>query len=153
MSHNRFVVDTTALISYFAEVFGKESQISRQGLLIMERSFANTGAGLLVFPSVVFIEIYDKWFRGSRSVDEEFRAKFNTEIFQVIRAAENMEIREIDIEVLEVFLNLDDPEINLENRDKIIVASAIVLNAPIITSDRKIKDYVNKHNISSPIIT
>jgi len=59
----------------------------------------------------------------------------------------------MDIEVIENFLRLDDSLINLENRDKIILASAITLNVALITSDRKIKKYFAKHRIIPQIIT
>ncbi|HBB31001.1 MAG TPA: hypothetical protein DDZ80_10345 [Cyanobacteria bacterium UBA8803] len=99
----------------------------------------------MTIPSTVFVEIFDKWFRGKNSEDEEFRAKFISEIFNPIKFLPNIEIRELDIEILENFLRLDDPDINLENRDKIVLATAVVLESPLITSDSKIKKYVERY--------
>ncbi len=76
------------------------------------------------------MEIFDKWFRNNNG--EEFQAKFRTEVFEPVRQAPNIEIREVDAEVLEMFLSLQDSDINLENRDRLILASAAVLKAPLI---------------------
>ncbi len=104
-------------------------------------------------PSVIFVEIFDKWFRERNSSSEEFRAKFIAEVYKPIKANPNIEIREIDLEVLQNFLKLDDSTINLENRDRIILASAVTLNAPLITSDRKVQRYFTKYRIIPQIIT
>ncbi|NET56162.1 MAG: hypothetical protein F6K47_08295 [Symploca sp. SIO2E6] len=50
------------------------------------------------------------------------------------------------------FHGKDDPYINLENRDKIVLASAVVLESPLITSDGKIKEYVEKYKNIIPAI-
>ena len=149
----RFVIDTTTLISYFYQVFGQPSQISKKGLLYLEKVFQGQANYLMVIPSTVFVEIFDKWFRGNDNSSEEFRAKFLAEVYKPIKANPNIEIREIDIEVLHNFLDLHDSVINLENRDKIILASAITLNAPLITSDKKIKKYYSKYHPIPQLIT
>jgi hypothetical protein len=141
----RFVIDTTTLISYFAHIFNVPSQISSRGLSYLTKVFQSDSEYLMTIPSIVFIEIFDKWFRGENAVGEEFRAKFISEVFNPIKFSPNIEIRELDMEVLENFLSLDDPEINLENRDKIVLASAVALESPLITSDLKIKKYVDKY--------
>lgn len=141
----RFVIDTTALISYFAHIFNVPSQISSKGLSYITRVFQSDGDYLMTIPSTVFVEIFDKWFRGKNTTNEEFRAKFISEVFNVIKFSPNIEIRELDIEILENFLRLDDPDINLENRDKIVLASAVTLKSPLITSDAKIKKYVERY--------
>lgn len=153
MNKSRFVIDTTALISYFSDLFNQKSQISKKGLSIIEKAFLYEDSAVVVVPSVVFVEIFDKWFAGDKISDEEFRARFIIEVYEMIRQASNFEIREIDIEVLERFLSLDDSEINLENRDRIILASAIVLEARLITSDGKIINYIQKHWNSSAIVS
>lgn len=144
-SKKRFVIDTTTLISYFAHIFNVPSQISSRGLSYISRVFQSDSEYLMTIPSIVFIEIFDKWFRGENTVGAEFRAKFISEIFNPIKVSPNVEIRELDFEVLENFLRLNDPDINLENRDKIVLASAVVLEAPLITSDSKIKKYVERY--------
>jgi len=153
LAKTRFVIDTTALISYFAELFDRQSQISPKGLSYIEKVFQSDSDYLMTIPSIVFVEIFDKWFRGVTPRHEEFRAKFISEIFNPIKLCPNIEIREIDIEVLEKFLHLNDPYIKLENRDKIVLASAEVLQAQLITSDRKIKKYVDKYQNIPKIIS
>ncbi|NES20345.1 MAG: hypothetical protein F6K41_15780 [Symploca sp. SIO3E6] len=148
----RFVIDTMALISYFSLLFNEPSKISSRGLLYIDKVFQSDSNYLMTIPSIVFVEIFDKWFRGFTPTDEEFRAKFISEVFKPIKSCPNIEIRELDIEVLEQFLHLDDPYINLENRDKIVLASAVVLESPLITSDGKIKEYVEKYKNIIPAI-
>jgi hypothetical protein len=149
----RFVIDTTALISFFSILFNVQSQISHEGLSLIKKSFQAESNYLMTIPSIVFVEIFDKWFRGKSMVNQEFRARFMSEVFNPIKISPNIEIRELDIEVLEKFLYLNDPIINLENRDKIVLASAVVLESPLITSDRKIRTYVNKHKSIPNIIS
>ncbi len=148
---NRFVVDTTALISYFDFVFEQGSQISKKGLELIKNAFLTEHKTILIIPGVVFVEIFDKWFRNHNG--QEFRAKFRAEVFEPVRQAPNIEIREVDDEVLEMFLSLQDSDINLENRDRLILASAAVLKAPLITSDGKVIRFVNKHKIIPYVVS
>ena len=140
---NRFVIDTTALISYFDLIFEQQSKISKEGIRIIRDAFQTEYKTILIIPGVVFVEIFDKWLQEKCS--EEFQAKLRAEVFTPIYQAPNIEIREIDREILEIFVTLQDQNINLENRDRLILASAVVLDAPLITSDRKIKKFVKKH--------
>ncbi|WP_414548521.1 PIN domain-containing protein [Anabaena sp. CCY 0017] len=134
------MIDTVALISYFAHIFNVPSKISQKGLSYIDIAFKDYNSKyLIIIPGVVFIEIFDKWFRGNTTENKEFRAKFISEVFNPIKLAPNIEIRELDIEVLESFLDLKDENINLENRDKIVLATAIILNSPLITCDTKLK--------------
>lgn len=149
----RFVIDTTTLISYFYEVFGKRSQISANGLSFVEKVFQGKDNYLMIIPSTVFVEIFDKWFRGRDYESDELRAKIIAQIYKPVKDNPNIQIREIDQEVLEKLLSLHDSTINLENRDKIILASAVTLNAALITSDRKIKRYYQKHRPIPQLIT
>jgi predicted nucleic acid-binding protein len=145
------VIDTTALISYFTSVFEQDSQISRNGLKFIKNAFDTEYETILIIPGVVFVEIFDKWFRDNNG--EEFRAKFRAEVFEPIRQAPNIEIREVDEETLEMFLTLQDENINLENRDRLILASAAVLNAPLITSDGKVIKFVKRQKVIPDIIS
>ncbi len=70
--------------------------------------------------------------------DEVFRAKVRAEVIYPVLRAPNIEIRELDEEVLQVFLSLHYYNVNLENRDKIIMSYAVLLEAKLITSDEKI---------------
>ncbi len=152
-SKRRFVIDTVALISYFAHIFKEESKISKKALSYIDKALKyDENSYLITIPSVVFIEIFDKWFGGRTTADEEFRAKFISEVFNPIKSSDNIEIREIDMEVLQSYLYLKDENINLENRDKIVLAKAMILNSPLITSDTKIKLYNEKYKVIPEII-
>jgi hypothetical protein len=147
----RFVIDTTTLISYFSSVFqGARIQISQAALELVANTFKAESNYLMIIPSIVFVEIFDKWFRGT---DQEFRSRFRVEVYEPIRNNPNIEVREIDVEILETLLRLDDSQINLENRDKLILAAAQILDAPLITSDRKIQRYFTKYRNIPSIIT
>lgn len=143
----RFVADTMSVISFFHNVFGQSSRISPNGLMLLERAFASTDDLILSIPGIVFVEIFDKWFRGTRARDEEFRAKFRSEVLGRIHQSPNIEIRGVDIETLEVFLKLEDRNINLENSDRIILAVAAVLQAPLITADPLLISFAKKYRV------
>lgn len=141
------VIDTTALISYFDWVFEKPSQISDSAIKILKRAFQSESDVILSVPSVVLVEIFDKWVRN-----DEFRAKFVSEVLETLLQYPNIEIKTIDKEVLQNFIKLDDEKVNLENHDKLILASAMMLGWPLITSDEKICKYVRKHPVIPEII-
>jgi predicted nucleic acid-binding protein len=149
----RFVIDTTSIISYFDNVFSQGSQISPAALDVIRRAFNYPEEIVLVIPSIVFVEIFDKWFRGDGIKQEEFRAKFLAEVFEPIRNAANIEIRGIDIEVMEKFLELHDDNVSLENHDRIVLASAAVLEAVLVTSDSNLRKFVNKRRVIPYILT
>lgn len=88
-------------------------------------------------PSIVFIEIYEKWLRS-----EEFSRKFFYEVFTPLKQSPNVEIRAIDQEVLENLLAVDGCLAKHSLHDKIVVASAITLECPIITFDERIIEFV-----------
>ncbi len=148
MSKQRAVIDTTALISYFEEVFNRPAQVSEEAIKLMKCAFQTDEDVLLSVPSIVLVEIFDKWV-----LDDEFRAKFVSEVLEVLLQRPNIEIKPIDDEVLYKFISLDDSTRNLENHDKIILASAMMLEWPLITSDSKLIKYVKKHKVISEVIT
>lgn len=136
-----FVADTTAIISYFAEIFEQPSEISKPSLTIIERAYCYDGSIRLSIPSIVFVEIFEKWY--PKWTEEEIQ-KFKIEVFLPTETNENIEIKPIEKEVLEHFITLDDSRISLENHDKIIMASAMMLDCPLITSDKKIIRYAKR---------
>ncbi len=146
----RFVIDTTAIISYFDSVFEQGTQITKDALNFIGNAFETEYETILIIPGVVFVEIFDKWFRDAGG--EEFQAKFRSEVLEPVLRAPNIEIREVDSEILEAFLTLQDQDINLENRDRLILASAVVLNTPLITSDSKLGRFVRKNKVIPYII-
>lgn len=147
MSKRYVVIDTTALISYFDWVFEKPSQISDSAIKLIARAFQSESDVVLSIPSIVLVEIFDKWVH-----DDEFRAKFVSEVLGQILQYPNIEIKTIDKEVLQNFIKLDDEVVNLENHDKLILASAMMLGWALITSDEKISKYVRKHHVIPEVI-
>ena len=90
-------------------------------------------------PSVVFLEIFEQWI-----ISEEFARKFHYEVYNIIIESPNIEIKPIEQEVLENLLEVRDNLSRHEINDKIIVASAMMLHCPIITTDPEIIKYVRK---------
>lgn len=149
----RYVIDTNALISFFAVVFddapgfrGAPSFSAKARGVIRDAIYHSDSRVLLSVPSVVFIEIYEKWLRS-----EEFYQKFFYEVFAPLKQSPNVEIRGIDQEVLENLLSIEGRLLRHDLHDKIIVASAMTLECSIITVDPEIIDYVEsgKNNIPS----
>jgi PIN domain nuclease of toxin-antitoxin system len=144
MEKKRYVIDTNGLISFFAGVFedtlgfDDSTLISRKARnAIQEAVYSSEGAVLLSVPSIVFIEIYEKWLRSG-----EFSSKFFYEVFTPLKQSPNVEIRAIDQEVLENLLAVDGCLAEHDLHDKIVVASAMTLECPIITVDHKIIEFV-----------
>jgi predicted nucleic acid-binding protein len=147
ISPELYVVDTTAIISFFYDVFQQRSAISSAALKIMEAGFSGASNVRLSIPSIVFVELFEKWH-----LKAETAAQIRYEIVNKVIFAEHVEIRSLDPEVLENFIGIDDEVENLENHDKIVLASAMTLECPLITSDHKILSYVNKHRVIPRII-
>lgn len=144
MGKKRYVIDTNGLISFFAGVF--EDASGFDGAPSLSQKTKNTikkavspieGGVLLSVPSIVFIEIYEKWLRS-----EEFFRKFFYEVFIPLKQSPNVEIRAIDQEVLENLLTVDGCLAEHDLHDKIVVASAMTLECSIITVDPKIIEFV-----------
>lgn len=146
---DRYVIDTCAIISYFEKIFESGSSISNKSLKIIDLAFSSSEI-ILIVPSTVFIEIYDKWFENS-----ERKAAIISEIYNRIKSMENMEIRPIDKEVLERFSEITDIESdhNFDNRDKQILAVAMALECPLITSDNRIIRYNGRKNVIPKILS
>lgn len=144
MEKIRYVIDTNGLISFFSEVFGDAPEFDGAPLIsqkarkaLQEALSPSEGRVLLSVPSIVFIEIYEKWLRS-----EEFLRKFFYEVFTPLKQSPNVEIRAIDQEVLENLLTVDGCLAKHDLHDKIVVASAMTLECPIITVDPKIIEFV-----------
>ena len=62
----RYVTDTNSLIYYFHDLFGEGCILSQKVKGIFEQAFNLYQSNVrLSIPSVVFLEIYEKWFRRS----------------------------------------------------------------------------------------
>ena len=144
MEKIRYVIDTNGLISFFAGVFddapgfdGSPSISQKTRNTIQKAVSPIEGRVLLSVPSIVFIEIYEKWLRS-----EEFFRKFFYEVFTPLKQSPNVEIRAIDQEVLENLLTVDGCLAEHDLHDKFVVASAMTLECSIITFDPKIIEFV-----------
>ena len=138
-----YVIDTVAFISFFHEVFDVESKLSVGVRKLLERAFATSESNIkLSIPSLVFVEIFEKWFKS-----EDFAEKFHYEVFERIVQSPNIEIKPIEQEVLENVLHIGGGLLDHDLHDKIILASAIMLNCPLITTDQEIIRYVNRNPV------
>src|SRR5258705_5474349 len=133
-----YVTDTNAIISHFNEVFDEPPILSNKANDIITQALNDASSDIrLSIPSVVFIEIFEAWFRT-----EEFARKFHYEVILRIDQAPNVEIRAIDREVLENLLAIGGTLENHDINDKLILASAIALQCPLISTDSSIIKYL-----------
>ena len=138
-----FVVDTNAIIDFFNDIFDQEAMLSKKSRQIIGKALSSIeNDHKLSIPSVAFIEIYEKWCKTT-----EFTAKVKYEIVKPLVESPNIEIKPIEREVLENLMLVEGPLLNHEINDKIIVASALMLQWPIITLDEKIKAFIDESNI------
>ncbi len=138
-----FVIDTSSLINYFNDIFGEPSVLSKKARKIINWAFDTIDGEIkLIIPSVVLIEIFEKWLKNA-----EFVSKFYYEVYCLIDASPNIEIKPIEREVLEQFLKIDGKLLSHDMHDKIILSSAMMLNCPLITSDGVIIEYVKNNHI------
>lgn len=147
MAKQRFVIDTNALIGYFHRVLDQPPRMSRHAFSLISKAFHYPDEIILIIPSIAFIEVFEQFI-----LDEESQAKFKAEVLEPIWNAPNIEIRPMDMEVLENFLLLEDPNIRLESHDQIVLASAMALQCPLITSDSKIKRLNEKRKFVPKVI-
>lgn len=141
---NRYVLDTVGFINFFNVFFGEKDILSKSTRKTIERCFSLSYNNYkLIIPSVVFIEIHKKFLKT-----EEDCLKFYYEIYSLVQDSEDIEVKPIEKEVLEIFSNISQ-EHSLELHDRIVFSSAIQLEAPLITNDSKIlkanRDY--RHEI------
>ncbi len=152
MKKIRYVIDTNGLISFFDGVFedtpglDESPSISQKARNAIQEAVYSLESGVLLsVPSIVFIEIYEKWLRS-----EEFFRKFFYEVFTPLKQSPNVEIRAIDQEVLENLLTVDGCLAEHDLHDKIVVASAMTLECAIITFDEKIIEFVGNGKSKIP---
>jgi predicted nucleic acid-binding protein len=143
-----YVTDTNSVIFYFSHVFEQPSKLSAKARQLFEHALNNSPSEIkLSIPSVVFVEIFDKWL-----INEEFAAKFHYEVFSAIVQSPNIEIKPIEREVLENLLKIGGSLSEHDIHDKLILASAMMLNCPLITTDSKIIESVNKYHVIPSIV-
>jgi len=140
-----YVTDTNSIISYFNDVFSVPQILSARARSIIHLAIDIHSSDVrLSIPSVVFLEIYDKYF-----VDEEIARKIRYEVFEPIKNSPNIEIKPLEQEVLENLLKISDELKSHEIHDKIVLASAMMLNCALITTDGSLIGYIKKHRVIS----
>ncbi|WP_417386017.1 hypothetical protein [Gimesia sp.] len=90
----------------------------------------------------MFVEIYEKWL-----TEEEVNREFYYEVYQRINNSPNIEIKPVDREVVENVAGLKDNLLNHDMHDKIIFASAMTLECPLISCDRELIKYNSIHKV------
>lgn len=145
----KYVIDSTALISYFSQIFEKEVVVSDFAIKIIDNAFHDQDI-ILHYPSIVFLEIFSKHF-----VSEEMAQLIKYEVFERIKNQNNMSIESIDLEVLDAFLKIRDIEqnYNFDNHDKQIFATAMKYNCPLITSDERLIRYNKRMHFIPDVIS
>ena len=143
----QYVLDSSGLIAYFDDVFHQTKRLSAKVTSLIAEALYSHGTPIrLTVPSVVFVEVFEKWL-----VTEEMLRKFYYEVFVPIDSSPNIEIRSIEQEVLETLLTIGAPLDKHEINDKIILASALALNCQLITCDPLIASYVDTHGLPSVV--
>jgi len=143
-----YVIDTVSFIDYFDNIFGRYGNLSYKARNIIDNAFnAYSGLIKLSIPSVVLVEIYEKWFS-----DEEFAAKFYYEVYSLIKTSPNIEIKPIEREVLENLIKIGGNLTDHEIHDKLILSSAMMMKCPLITRDPEIIKYFKNTNVIPAII-
>jgi predicted nucleic acid-binding protein len=143
-----YVTDTDSIICYFHDIFGVAQKLSNRACRLIESALLAYPSSIkLSIPSIVFMEIYDKWF-----IDEETAAKLRYEVFETIIRSPNIEVKPIEQEVLENLLKVGGNLASHDINDKLIVASAMMLECPLITTDPEIIRYVKTSGCIPSII-
>lgn len=125
------VLDTNAFINYYNDYFGEADRLSQETRKFIDLCFDIYDEKYrLSIPSVVFLEIFDKFLNT-----QEKRKEFYYSIFSPLKNKEKIEIKSIERGVIEQFIGTS---YKLEMHDRIIYCSAKEINAVLVTSDSKI---------------
>lgn len=117
-----FVADTHSVAWYFT----RSKKLSTAVLQIFRDS--TKGKNIIVVPTVVLAEIMD--------ISEKKRIKVDYEqVLEKIDNSSNFEIYPLDVHVLRVTRNTPIPELH----DRIVVATAKLLDAKLLTKDKNIQ--------------
>jgi len=118
-----YATDAHSLIWYFTE----DRRLSKR----VQDAFEETiEGGSIIIPTIVLAEIEIMFIAQKGRVTLTFRETLNK-----IESYENFEVSVLDIPILEVAETL---EVDLEMHDKLIVATALYFNSPLITKDEQI---------------
>jgi PIN domain nuclease of toxin-antitoxin system len=142
-----YIIDTTSLISYFHNIFEVHCEISQSSIDIIKKGF--NGEIKLIIPSIVFVEIFIKWY-----LTQEMIEKIRREVFFNIIEHEKIHICPIEIEILQNVALIAEfkSDIKFDNHDKQVLATAMMFNCPLITSDKKITKFVNRYRLIPEIL-
>jgi PIN domain nuclease of toxin-antitoxin system len=144
-----FVCDTNAIIWFFSNVFQTADKLSARARCLIEQGCSQNGSDIrLSIPSVVFIEIFDKW-----CVDEVSARRIHNEVFRRLSESPNVEIRPIDLEVIACVATIAGRLVDHEMHDKMVLASAMVLECPLITSDGEIAKFNESERVIPEVFT
>lgn len=136
----RYVIDTCVLVNYFGAIFGEATSLSPKIRELLDMAFAGCSSILISIPAVVFVEVFDKWFASS-----DFASRFHYEIYAPLTALQNVEIRQIDREILEIMTTIATGADGVNDvHDRIVLASAMALACPLLTMDAEICTYVSR---------
>ena len=117
-----YVTDTHSILWYFTE----DSRLSKKALDVFERT---TNKGIIIIPSVVLAEIMFIAKKGKVALSFE-------ETLKKIEEYENFDIAPLDIDILKVANKI---KVDLEMHDRLIVATSLYFEIPLITKDQQIK--------------
>lgn len=135
-----FVIDTHALIWYFQRAFRQPNKNSSFVNGLLDHSLTNEFSPIrIVVPSISLIEIFEKF-----CTCEQDARRVYYECFCVLNQSSNVDIRELDWETMQYLIRLDSVLESHEIHDKIIVATAQMLNCCLVTKDPKIWDYAGE---------
>ncbi len=117
-----YVTDTHSLVWYFTE----DPRLSETALNAFE---STVDEGTIFIPAVVLAEIMFIAKKGRIAISFE-------ETIKKIEENENFEVASLNIDVLKI---ADKIETDMEMHDRLIVATAKYLEAPLITKDENIR--------------
>jgi len=100
--------------------------LSKRALDAFEKT---TKEGLIIIPAVVLAEMMFIAKKGKIVLNFE-------KILKIIEEYDNIEVAPLDIDILKVANKIEKKE--LEMHDRLIVATALYYNAPLITKDHLI---------------
>lgn len=118
-----YVTDTHSLVWYFTE----NPKLSKKALRTFEKTVKE---GTIIIPTVVLAEIM--YISRKGRINMTF-----AETLERIEDNDNFEVVPLDLDILKEAEQMD---VELEMHDKLIVATALFFDAPLITADGEIRE-------------
>ncbi len=123
MKTTDYVTDTHSLVWYFTG----SPRLSKKALKVFDKTLEE---GSIIIPTVVLAEIM--------YISRKGRIKLSfAETVKKIEESENFEIAPLDLDILNT---ADEMDYDLEMHDRLIVATALFFDVPLITRDEVIKE-------------